>query len=185
MVRKLVRDQRLGVFIGGFSAAWLSIFVASLGVGLQLAFSGTLRADLGIPALAAIHALIGVGEGLITLGALAFLYAARRDLLKLGGFAPSGGALVWVAGLVIAVALAVLSPLASANPDGFEAVAKQQGFSGRQEGPTYSIIPDYLFPGLSNEGLATIIAGVLGTVIVFGVALATAYTRRKRQPTAG
>jgi hypothetical protein len=35
---------------------------------------------------------------------------------------------------------------------------------------------------VSNEALATILAGVLGVLIVFGVAVAVAYTRRGRQP---
>ena len=40
-----------------------------------------------------------------------------------------------------------------------------------------SIIPDYVLPGVSNEALATILAGVLGTLHrVLGVALGVAYT---------
>ena len=46
---------------------------------------------------------------------------------------------------------------------------------------SYTIIPDYMLPGVSNETLATIIAGVIGVLIVFGVTLGVAYTRRKRQ----
>ena len=45
----------------------------------------------------------------------------------------------------------------------------------------YKIIPDYVFPGVTNESLATILAGFIGVLIVFGVALAVAYSRRKRQ----
>ena len=36
-----------------------------------------------LPAMLGVHALIGVGEGLITVAALAFLRAARPDLLVL------------------------------------------------------------------------------------------------------
>ena len=50
--------------------------------------------------------------------------------------------------------------------------------SDSAQGPLFQIIPDYLFPGVSNEAAATIIAGVIGVVIVFGVVLAVAYTRR-------
>ena len=39
----------------------------------------------------------------------------------------------------------------------------------------------YVFPGVPNEALATILAGIIGTLIVFGIALAVAYTRRSRQ----
>jgi ABC-type Fe3+ transport system permease subunit len=89
--------------------------------------------------------------------------------------------LVWVVGLLIALALAVISPLASSHPDGLEWVAEQRGFLDAAQGPAYEIIPDYVFPGVSNEAVATILAGIVGTLIVFGVALAVAYARRKRQ----
>ena len=72
--------------------------------------------------------LIGIGEGLITVGALAFLHAARRDLFTTAGRSQKGGAVVWVFGLTIALALAVLSPLASTHPDGLMWVARQHGF---------------------------------------------------------
>jgi hypothetical protein len=75
-----------------------------------------------------------------------------------------------------------VSPLASAYPDGLEWVAEQQGFLNTAQGSQYNIIPDYVLPGISNEALATILAGVIGMLIVFGVALAVAYSRRGRQP---
>ncbi|PKO22190.1 MAG: cobalamin biosynthesis protein CbiM [Chloroflexi bacterium HGW-Chloroflexi-1] len=179
-VQRLARGSRWGVFAGGFAAGWLSIFIASLACALQLALSGSSPANVAVPAMGGIHALIGIGEGLITLGALAFLHATRRDLLQIGAAQPVGGRWAWGAGMVIALALAVISPLASAHPDGLEWVAEQQGFIDSARGPLYQIIPDYVLPGISNEALATILAGVLGALLVFGVALGVAYTRRKR-----
>ena len=170
-----------GIYVGGFLAAWLSIEIAALGTGLELALSGTSPANIAIPAMAAIHAIIGVGEGLITVGALAFIKAARPDLLKAGKTSPAGSALIWVSGLLIALVLAVASPLASTYPDGLEWVAGQKGFLETAQGPLYNIIPDYVLPGVSNEALATILAGILGTLLVFGVVLAVAYSRRSRQ----
>jgi hypothetical protein len=38
-----------------------------------------------------------------------------------------------------------------------------------------------VFPGLSNQALATIVAGIAGALIVAGVALAVAYARRNRR----
>jgi len=179
-IKKLAGRQSWGVFVGGALAAWLSIFVASLAAALQLALSGSSPADLAIPAMAGIHAIIGVGEALITVGALAFVYAGRRDLLKLGDAQPKGGRLVWVVGLALALMLAILSPIASANPDGLEWVAQQNGFIDKAQDPGYAIIPDYAVPGIGNEQLATILAGIIGVIVVFGVAMAVAYTRRKR-----
>ena len=178
-VQKLAGGRRWGLFAGGFIAAWLSIEIAALGVGLQLALSGTSPANIAIPAMGGIHALIGVGEGLITVGALALVYAARRDLLQAGRAQPAGG-VVWALGLLIALGLAVASPLASRHPDGLMRVAQQKGFLGLAQGPLYHIIPSYVFPGISSGALATIVAAVMGTMIVFGVALAVAYLRRNR-----
>jgi cobalt/nickel transport system permease protein len=170
--------KRWGIFAGGFGAAWLSIVAAALAVALQLALSGRSPANIAIPAMGGIHMLIGIGEGLITVGALAFLYAARRDLLRVGGTVPQNANAVWLGGLAIALLLAVLSPLASTHPDGLDWVAKQNGFLGAAQGPLYRIIPNYLFPGISSGTLATIVAGIVGTLIVFGTALAVAWMRR-------
>ncbi len=179
-IQKLARGKSWGVFVGGAAAAWLSIVIASLAAALELAFSGTTPANISVPAMGGIHMLIGIGEGLITVGALAFLYAARRDLFQIGETAPKGGAAVWTFGLVIALALAILSPLASAHPDGLEWVAGQKGFLEAARAPLYKVIPDYAFPGINNKAFATIIAGILGTLLVFGVALGVACWRRKK-----
>jgi cobalt/nickel transport system permease protein len=129
--------------------------------------------------MGSVHVLIGLGEALITAGALAFLMFTRPDLLKLGDSKPAG-AFVWVAGLVIALAIAIASPLASSFPDGLEWVAEQQGFLSNAQGAPFQISPDYVFPGIENEALATILAGIIGTLIVGGVAFAVAYSRRSR-----
>jgi cobalt/nickel transport system permease protein len=179
-LQRLAGGRRWGLFASGFIAAWLSIEVASLGVALQLALSNTSPANIAIPAMAGIHALIGIGEGLITVGALAFIVSTRPDLLKGGESRMAGGKLVWVAGLLIALVLVVASPLASAHPDGLEWVAEQQNFLSQAQNPLFNLLPDYVFPGISNEALATIAAGLLGTLIVFGVALGIAYTRRHK-----
>ncbi|MBE3037247.1 MAG: energy-coupling factor ABC transporter permease [Chloroflexi bacterium] len=179
-IQKLARGKSWGVFVGGAAAAWLSIVIASLAAALELALSGTTPANISVPAMGGIHMLIGIGEGLITVGALAFLYAARRDLFQIGETAPKGGAAVWTFGLVIALALAILSPLASAHPDGLEWVAGQKGFLEAARAPLYKVIPDYAFPGINNKAFATIIAGILGTLLVFGVALGVACWRRKK-----
>lgn len=180
LAQRLARGATWGIFAGGFVAAWVSIVIASLTVALQLAFSGISPANVAIPAMGGIHAIIGIGEGLITLGALSFIYAARRDLLKIGKPQPGGSRWVWVGGLVITVLLAVLSPLASAYPDGLEWVAEQTGFLDTAQDPTYTIIPDYVLPGISNEATATILAGVIGAIIVLFVSLLMVIARRRR-----
>jgi cobalt/nickel transport system permease protein len=182
-VTKLTGGKRWGIFAGGFSAAWLSIFIAALAVAIQIAISGRSPANIAIPAMGGIHAIIGIGEGLITVGAIAFLSVTRRDLIMAGEIKMAGSTSLWIGGLLVALLLAVLSPLASANPDGLEWVAEQNGFLDSARGPSYRLIPDYVLPGIPNEALATILAGIVGTLIVFSVAIAVAYSRRHRQST--
>jgi cobalt/nickel transport system permease protein len=184
-VLRLARGQTWGIFAGGAVAAWASIEVAALACGLQLAVSGTSPANLAIPALAGIHALIGVGEALITFGALSIVFAARPDLFKQGQAQPASNKVVWAAGLVLTLLLVVLSPMASANPDGLEWVAEQAGFIQTAQSPTYEIIPDYVMPGISDGAAATILAGMIGALIVMGVAMLMAFTRRNRQRVSG
>lgn len=180
-LKKIMGEQKWGVFVSGFVTAWLSIFIASLAAALELAASGTSPANIAVPAMSGIHALIGIGEGLITVGALVFIYAARRDLIQEGAAAPAGGKAIWVVGLGVAILLAIFSPLASAHPDGLEWVAEQKGFLDAAQGPLFEIIPDYVFPGITNEAFATILAGIIGSLIVFGVALGVAYMRRSQK----
>ena len=178
---KLTGGRKWGVFAGAFVAAWLSMMAAALSTALLLAISGTSPANIAVPAMASVHALIGIGEGLITLGAAALIYATRPDLLHLGEKRPAGGVLIWLVGLLLALGLAVASPLASSNPDGLEWVAVEQGFFNTAQGSLYEVIPGYVLPGISNGSLATILAGVIGTLIVFGVAIGVAYMRRDRR----
>ncbi len=180
-LRRLLRGEPRGLLVSGFVAAWSSIFIASLAAALELAVSGTSPANIAVPAMGGIHALIGIGEGLITVGALAFLYATRRDLVSAESSGVKWSAVAWAFGLGIALLLAVLSPLASAHPDGLEWVAEQEGFLEAARGPLYRLLPDYVFPGVPNEVLATILAGMIGTLLVFGVALGVAYLRRSRK----
>jgi cobalt/nickel transport system permease protein len=172
--QRLLPKKRWSTYTSGFLAAWFSIVIASLIVALQLALSGTTSAALAVPTMGGIHVLIGLGEGLITLGALAFIGATRPDLVE-GGAIEQGGVQrgVVLGGLVIALALAVISPLASGNPDGLEWAAEQLRFLDTAREPAYNIIPDYVMPGISNEALATVVAGIIGTVIVFGVVVAS------------
>ena len=75
-------SSRSTLIVGGFIAAWVSVMVAAVVAAFALASSGTSPLALALPALAAVHALIGIGEGLITVFALSFIRAARPQLLQ-------------------------------------------------------------------------------------------------------
>ena len=86
----------------------------------------------------------------------------------------------WVVGLLIALLVALFSPLASAHPDGLERVAEDQGFIDRAEDAPYEVVPDYTFPGIASESGATILAGLVGTLAVFGLASGLTLLLRRR-----
>jgi hypothetical protein len=91
--------------------------------------------------------------------------------------------------LALAVGLATaVSPFASSSPDGLEKVAEEKRFleEGRLAGiQEDSPIPDYAFPGVENERLATGLAGFVGTLAVFAIGYGLAVTVRRRTPRPG
>jgi cobalt/nickel transport system permease protein len=176
----LLGDQRRGALIGGMSGAWASVVISAVAAAIELGFSGTSAIGLALPAMAGVHILIGVGEGLITVGALALVTRVRPDLVA-GREVGMGVGLRWTAvGLVVALTLTLLSPLASPSPDGLERVAESLGFIETAQEAPYEVMPDYLFPGISNEALATIAAGMAGTILVFGIVVGLAALFRRR-----
>lgn len=170
------RAARL-VVAGG--AAWFSVMTAALATSIQLWLSGTAKLQIVVPAMLGIHALIGLGEALITVAALAFILRVRPDLVE-GGESPKGGFGWIVVGLGIALVVTVLSPLASANPDGLERVAINMGFTGQEGSAPFTILPDYTLPFLGKTHLSTILAGGLGVLVVAGLSFLAAKLLLKR-----
>lgn len=71
--------------------AWLAVMAAALATSLQLWLSGTSQLNVVVPAMLGVHALIGVGEALITVAALAFILQTRPDLLAPEQYSRGGG----------------------------------------------------------------------------------------------
>jgi hypothetical protein len=75
----------------------------------------------------------------------------------------------WHGALIFALLVALLSPLASSSPDGLERVAEDKGFIETARQALFNLIPDYALPGIGSETAATILAGIIGTLILFGI----------------
>ncbi len=162
--------------------AWVSVELAAIATSLELAISGTSPLDVALPAMASVHALIGIGEALITVGALAFIRQARPDLLGAPSPAAVRQSTLIAAGLAIALAIAFVSPLADPNPDGLERVAEDKAFIDKAEEPAYEILPDYTIPFIDDETLTTIVAGVIGVLIVAGIGFGVPRLARQTAP---
>jgi hypothetical protein len=94
----------------------------------------------------------------------------------------SRGAAFLVGGLLLAVSLAVLSPLASKNPDGLEHVTETSGISPVTSIDQPAPMPDYW----DDRGpLRKIAAGVAGTLLVFGLTYGLGHALRKKKAGSG
>ena len=79
----LLGNSNKGRLIGGFAGAWIAILLASIACAIELAVSGASPLGIVLPAMAGVHALIGIVEGLITVAVLSAVAATRADLLEL------------------------------------------------------------------------------------------------------
>ena len=117
----VVSNQKKAVQVGVIGiAAWLSVMAGALFTSIQIWLSGTSPARIVFPAMLSVHALIGIGEALITVAAFSFIRQVRPDLIgkMRDGRAEKFG---WViVGGIISLVVVLLSPFASTDPDGLE-----------------------------------------------------------------
>ncbi|GBF80291.1 hypothetical protein AsFPU1_1692 [Aphanothece sacrum FPU1] len=62
-------------------AAWVSVVTASIMTAIELSLSETVPLMVGMIAMVSWHILIGIGEAIITLIAVSFIWRSRPDLL--------------------------------------------------------------------------------------------------------
>ncbi|MEW6047126.1 MAG: energy-coupling factor ABC transporter permease [Bacillota bacterium] len=79
--------DRLGA-AQGFVAGWASMVAAAFMVALELAWAGAVPIRIAFPAMLGWHALIGIGEGVIT---MAVFPALRRQLAREPGRLQAAG----------------------------------------------------------------------------------------------
>jgi cobalt/nickel transport system permease protein len=181
VVRRMAGPGGAGRLSGAIAGAWVSVEIGAIATAIELAVSGTTPLFLALPAMAGVHALIGLGEALITVGAVALLQTSRPQVLLAGESAPGKKtASIVVIGLAAALVVAMFSPLASSSPDGLEAVAGAQGFLGQAQEPLLRILPDYTLPLVRNPALTVLLSVGLGTIVVFGVAILLGRIASKR-----
>jgi cobalt/nickel transport system permease protein len=72
-----------GLYISAFITSWLVVVISSSLVAIQLAISKTVALAVALPAMAGVHALIGIGEALITVGIITLVKKVRPDLMSI------------------------------------------------------------------------------------------------------
>jgi cobalt/nickel transport system permease protein len=166
-----------GRLVAAIVTSWAVVVLASAVCAGELAASGTSPWNVALPAMTVTHALIGIGEGVITALVLAAIAAARPELVLHPAGARTGGAPateksikpVLVFGLIAALGLALfVAPFACPWPDGLDKAAETLGFSGKESADRAlaAPAPDYKIPGISSPAMATGLAGAAGTLVV-------------------
>jgi cobalt/nickel transport system permease protein len=164
--------------IAGAFAGWVSVVAAALACALEMAASGTASANEVVPAMLRVHIWIGMAEGamtaaLVTACTYTAMHVSRRAMAR----ERYAIRVALIGAVIIVVALA---PLASTLPDGLESVAENLGLQQISRAATIpTVFSDYSVPGIEWAAAATVLAGVLGIVLVYGVtALASLGARR-------
>jgi cobalt/nickel transport system permease protein len=79
--RSLLGGSRLAFLAVTGAGAWLAVMAGAAGTALSLAASGTIPAGVVVPTMLGVHALIAVGEAVITVAALTAILSSRPDLV--------------------------------------------------------------------------------------------------------
>ena len=89
---------------------------------------------------------------------------------------------LWI-GLGVALLLAIfVSPFASPSPDGLKKVAEEKGFLEKGEGWAlwqHAPFRNYTLPWVENERVSTAIAGAMGVLAIFLIAVGLAACLKK------
>jgi cobalt/nickel transport system permease protein len=82
-LRRILPNTRFGVLTATAVAAWLSVVLASIAFSIEYAIGGAGGVDPAtvFGAMVGVHALIGIGEAVITTLTVAAVLAARPDLV--------------------------------------------------------------------------------------------------------
>ncbi|MGH8959137.1 MAG: energy-coupling factor ABC transporter permease [Acidimicrobiia bacterium] len=195
VLMKALPRKAPAVMIASMVAAAVSVVASAGGFVFEYAIGGEGGAPLQavFQAMVGVHALIGIGEGVITALAVGAVLAVRPDLVKgvsdlhlpRTATAPSRRSIIVfvIGGLAMALALVFLvAPIASGDPDGLERVAIDTGFiDSARVHPVGGPLADYGVSGIENEQTGTILSGAIGVGATFLVGLIVATLLRRRR----
>jgi cobalt/nickel transport system permease protein len=182
LLRRCLPGERGRVTAIAF-AGWFSTVAASISCAGQLAWSGMFSWTAGFTAMAGVHMLIGLGEGLISALVFLSILRTRPEIISsqpavhnpesaIGNRQSAIGEVVGY-GLLVALGLTIfVAPFACPWPDGLESVAVKLGFEHHAAAPALPApAADYQAPGISWAPGATALAGAIGSLVVFILAL--------------
>jgi cobalt/nickel transport system permease protein len=176
-IRRFTGDGPRGTVAGAVMAAWLSVMAAAALFCLEFRLSyASSEFDFGniFVMMVTVHALIGIGEALITGFTVSLIFRQRPDLIHSTErpTVVTESSRFLAAGLICSLAVAAfLSPMASGLPDGLDSVAQRFSIDASDDSVA-GLFSDY--DGIAIPGWQTLsvsIAGIGGVLIVFTAAI--------------
>ncbi len=76
--------------LSAFLAAWLACLIPALAAAVEMFVAGTFPLEAGLVAMGIYHAIIGVVEGVVTVGVIYLIMNVRPDLVDTGVKSPAG-----------------------------------------------------------------------------------------------
>lgn len=80
IIKRLVSGDR-GILVGVFVASWVTVVLAAALTAIELTVSGTTSLLIALTSMISVHAVIGLGEAMITMTIVAFVLQVRRDMV--------------------------------------------------------------------------------------------------------
>ena len=167
-------EQHRGTVFAAAFASWFGTVLGAVVCAGELALSDTVPWTMAFPAMANVHMIIGLGEGLATGLIILAVLRARPELVATDHEPASSMRLAGVGyGLIVCLGLVLfVAPFACPWPDGLEALAHKLGLPAVSASAP---LAEYRFPLFGSATVATAAAGAVGTLIAFGAAYALAF----------
>jgi cobalt/nickel transport system permease protein len=79
--RRVLPDTRAALLSVAAVGGWLAVVAGAAACAVELALSGTVPLGTVLPAMVGVHAVIGIGEAVITAAAVSAVLVSRPDLV--------------------------------------------------------------------------------------------------------
>jgi len=168
-----------GIYISAFLSTWLTLLITALTVCFMLAVSGVEQFHFLIGPMVGPHVLIGVLEGIMTMGLLflmnrnapGIIYSFPEKNQMPAYFSQTqrwGKNWYYLLALALIVSMFV-SPFASRHLDGLEKLSLSFEARGHSIVEYYHApLAECVIPGITNERIANGGAGLIGVLLTFG-----------------
>lgn len=166
----LLKRLRISQSISIFMASASSVVLASLACTVEVTSSNHIGFTSMAQAMIPLHALIGIGEGVLTVAVFYLCSAALKEQSNI--HLPLS-----IRGLLLMTGVAFVTPFASSFPDGLEYTTNLMRIVSTGNASFLTLLNDYQTPWVANPFFSTLIAAMLGMGIVYILSMAVIRVR--------